>query len=109
MKEGIEAGGGVEAGDPKVDGFVGRVRYHQMNFDDGAGDKAMKAELEKLDAESGTLGNRLFYLATAPDYFSDIIKYSGRAQEGASAGDGGGRRRRGALVGACDYREAVRA
>src|ERR1700710_881165 len=27
MKEGIESGGGVEASDPKVDEFVGRISY----------------------------------------------------------------------------------
>jgi glucose-6-phosphate 1-dehydrogenase len=77
MKEGIEAGGGVDAGDPKVDEFVGRIRYHAMNFDDDAGYAALKDQLAKMDAEFGTEGNRLFYLATAPEYFSDIIKFLG--------------------------------
>jgi glucose-6-phosphate 1-dehydrogenase len=31
MKEGIESGGGVEANDPKVDEFVGRIRYHAIS------------------------------------------------------------------------------
>ena len=34
MKEGIESGGGVDADDPKLDEFVGRISYHAMNFDD---------------------------------------------------------------------------
>jgi glucose-6-phosphate 1-dehydrogenase len=38
----------------------------------------LKALLEQVDAKQGTQGNRLFYLATAPDYFSDIINYLGK-------------------------------
>jgi glucose-6-phosphate 1-dehydrogenase len=77
MKEGIESGGGVEQGDPKLDEFVGRISYHQMNFDDCAGYDALKTMLAQLDEKYKTLGNRLFYLATAPEYFSDIIKCLG--------------------------------
>jgi glucose-6-phosphate 1-dehydrogenase len=77
MKEGIVAGGGVDASDEKLDPFVNRIRYYAMNFDDPSGYVGLKAELEKLDTEFGTHGNRLFYLATAPEYFSDIIRYLG--------------------------------
>jgi glucose-6-phosphate 1-dehydrogenase len=77
MKEGIVSGGGVETADPKLDPFVTRVQYHAMNFDDGAGYDALKKLLADLDNKFGTKGNRLFYLATAPEYFSDIIKYLG--------------------------------
>jgi glucose-6-phosphate 1-dehydrogenase len=77
MKEGIISGGGVETADPKLDPFVGRIQYHAMNFDDAAGYDALKNTLAELDKKFGTKGNRLFYLATAPEYFSDIIKYLG--------------------------------
>src|ERR1700679_3600340 len=77
MKEGIVSGGGGETPHPKLDPFVARVQYHAMNFDDGAGYDALKGTLAKLDKKFGTKGNRLFYLATAPEYFSDIIKYLG--------------------------------
>jgi glucose-6-phosphate 1-dehydrogenase len=77
MKEGIETGGGVEAGDPKLDEFIGRICYHAMNFDDDSGYEGLKALLAQVDEKFGTKGNRLFYLATAPDYFSDIIKFLG--------------------------------
>src|SRR5579863_4624221 len=36
MKEGIEAGGGVDPAEPKLDEFVGRISYHAMNFDDAS-------------------------------------------------------------------------
>jgi glucose-6-phosphate 1-dehydrogenase len=77
MKDGIVSGGGVDTSDPKLDPFVGRVQYHAMNFDDASGYDALKKLLADIDNKFGTKGNRLFYLATAPEYFSDIIKYLG--------------------------------
>jgi glucose-6-phosphate 1-dehydrogenase len=77
MKEGIVTGGGVEENDPKLDPFVDRIQYHAMNFDDASGYDSLKTMLAEADAKFGTKGNRLFYLATAPEYFSDIIKYLG--------------------------------
>jgi len=77
MKEGIISGGDVERDDPKLEQFVSRIQYHAMNFDDPAGYDSLKQMLAELDNKYGTMGNRLFYLATAPEYFSDIIKYLG--------------------------------
>jgi glucose-6-phosphate 1-dehydrogenase len=77
MKEGIVAGGGVEESDPRLAPFIDRVQYHAMNFDDGAGYEALKKKLAEMDGKFNTRGNRLFYLATAPEYFSDIINYLG--------------------------------
>jgi glucose-6-phosphate 1-dehydrogenase len=77
MKEGIVSGGGVDTSEPKLDPFVDRIQYHQMNFDDASGYDALKNLLAELDKKFNTRGNRLFYLATAPEYFSDIIKYLG--------------------------------
>ena len=37
----------------------------------------LKQTLDQLDRERGTLGNRLFYLATPPDYYDDIIEQLG--------------------------------
>ena len=77
MKEGIESGGGVDAAEDKLLPFVDRISYHAMNFDDPSGYGSLKDLLAQLDEKFGTLGNRLFYLATAPEYFSDIIKFLG--------------------------------
>jgi glucose-6-phosphate 1-dehydrogenase len=77
MKEGIVSGGGVDTSDPKLAPFVDRIQYHQMNFDDASGYDGLKKLLADLDKKFDTKGNRLFYLATAPEYFSDIIKYLG--------------------------------
>ncbi len=48
-----------------------------MNFDDDPAYEGLKHHLSDLDAKYDTGGNRLFYLATAPEYFSDIIKFLG--------------------------------
>ena len=73
MKAGILEFGGVKEGAAKLDDFMKKVSYHAMNFDDAAGYEGLKTLLDKYDKEHGTKGNRLFYLAVAPEYFSDII------------------------------------
>ncbi|MEO8737728.1 MAG: glucose-6-phosphate dehydrogenase [Edaphobacter sp.] len=78
MKEGIIAGGGVDESDPKLAPFVGKIQYHAMNFDDASGYDALNKLLGEIDKKFGTCGNRLFYLATAPEYFSDIINFLGQ-------------------------------
>ena len=60
MRDGILKFGGVKDGADYLDDFIGKVEYHQMNFDDPAGYDQLKALLEKIDAEKGTQGNRLF-------------------------------------------------
>jgi glucose-6-phosphate 1-dehydrogenase len=80
MKDGILKFGGVKEGDDKLDDFIAKVSYFAMNFDDSEGYSGLKQMLEKIDRERGTRGNRLFYLATAPEYFSDIIQKLGEHQ-----------------------------
>src|ERR1700742_3428681 len=77
MKDGILKFGGGKEGDKKIDSFIEKVEYHAMDFDDDAGYAGLKALLDKIDTERGTKGNRLFYLAVAPEYFSDIIDHLG--------------------------------
>src|SRR6266849_491310 len=73
MKDGMVKGGGVAETDPRLDSFLDRVTYFQTNFDDDDGFERLKHYLQELDEELGTRGNRLFYLAVAPEYFPDII------------------------------------
>ena len=77
MKDGILKYGGGKEGDRTIDEFIGKVDYHAMNFDDDQGYTDLKALLDQIDREHGTKGNRLFYLAVAPEYFSDIINHLG--------------------------------
>jgi glucose-6-phosphate 1-dehydrogenase len=77
MRAGIVEFGDVEADDPKLDDFVKRISYYPLNFD-ALGDYAgLKAELERIDKERGIEGHRMFYLATAPEYFAPIIENLG--------------------------------
>jgi glucose-6-phosphate 1-dehydrogenase len=77
MKDGIITGGGVDANDPKLGPFIDRIQYHAMDFDSDDGYDALKSQLTELDKKYNTRGNRLFYLATSPEYFADIINRLG--------------------------------
>jgi glucose-6-phosphate 1-dehydrogenase len=77
MREGILQFGGVQEGEKKLDEFMGKVSYFAMNFDDPGGYDKLKTVLESIDQKQGTKGNRLFYLATAPEYFAEIIEQLG--------------------------------
>jgi glucose-6-phosphate 1-dehydrogenase len=53
--------------------FRGRLRYITGAFGDAAAFTALAEELERIAAEGGS-ANRLFYLATPPDAFTDIVE-----------------------------------
>ena len=78
MKDGIVKGGGVDENDPKLAPFMERVQYFATNFDDDEGFEKLKAHLAELDTKFKTQGNRLFYLAVAPEFFADIIARLGK-------------------------------
>ena len=77
MREGIVNFGSVDASDPKLDQFVKKISYFPLNFDDPASYTGLKAELDRVAAEKGIGGGRLFYLATAPEFFAGIIENLG--------------------------------
>src|SRR5947209_7867223 len=54
--------------------FAQGLFYHPSEFHDAAGYKSLAERLDKIDKERGTGGNRLFYLAVAPDQFEPILK-----------------------------------
>jgi glucose-6-phosphate 1-dehydrogenase len=74
MQDGILKGGGVDAGDSALKPFMDKVKYFATNFDDDEGFEKLKAFLADLDKQFGTKGNRLFYLAVAPEFFADIAQ-----------------------------------
>jgi glucose-6-phosphate 1-dehydrogenase len=55
--------------------FAQSIFYHQSEFADIKGYETLAERLEKIDKERGTRGNRLFYLAVAPDQFEPILKH----------------------------------
>jgi len=73
MRAGIIEFGGVDKSHPQLDEFVGHISYYALNFDDPASYAGLKAELDRIAAEKGIGGNRLFYLATAPEFFAGIV------------------------------------
>ncbi|MCI0477313.1 MAG: glucose-6-phosphate dehydrogenase, partial [Anaerolineales bacterium] len=60
--------------------FAPIVCYHQAEFDSADGYARLAQRLSQLDATRGTQGNRLFYLATAPEYYARIAERLGAAQ-----------------------------
>jgi glucose-6-phosphate 1-dehydrogenase len=54
--------------------FAGSVFYHQSDFDNAEGYQSLGKRLEKIEQERATGGNRLFYLAVAPDQFQTILR-----------------------------------
>jgi glucose-6-phosphate 1-dehydrogenase len=59
--------------------FAEGIRYHQTSFDDPQGYTELAALLDQIDRERGTGGNRVFYLATPPSSYSDIIRNLGES------------------------------
>jgi glucose-6-phosphate 1-dehydrogenase len=77
MRSGLVEFGGVDASDPKIDDFVSRISYFPLNFDDPTHYAKLKAELDRIAAEKGIGPNRLYYLATAPEFFAGIVENLG--------------------------------
>jgi glucose-6-phosphate 1-dehydrogenase len=78
MREGIVSFGAVETSDAKLDDFVANISYYALNFDDPEDYAGLKVELERIAKEKGIGGDRLFYLATAPEFFAGIIENLGK-------------------------------
>jgi glucose-6-phosphate 1-dehydrogenase len=58
--------------------FAERVTYQRCDFEDPTAFDRLAARLDTVDEECGTQGNRLFYLATQPSQFADIVAQLGR-------------------------------
>src|SRR6266496_1895329 len=59
--------------------FANGLFYIQGDFNDENTYRQLSSKLETIDKERATQGNRIFYLATAPDYFGLIAQQLGRA------------------------------
>ena len=55
------------------DTLAAGMRYVATEFDDEAGEDSVGRVLEELDAERGTGGNRLYYLAVPPQAFATAV------------------------------------
>ena len=59
------------------DRFAERLHYVQADFREPSGYDRLRQTLERLDREHGTAGNRLYYLATAPELYGEIVQRLG--------------------------------
>jgi glucose-6-phosphate 1-dehydrogenase len=59
--------------------FASHIVFAPGTFDDPKAYEALKNRLEELDRTHGTRGNRLYYLAVAPEFFSVIVDQLGKA------------------------------
>ncbi|MFN7343152.1 MAG: glucose-6-phosphate dehydrogenase, partial [bacterium] len=59
--------------------FINSVSYHQSEFTDEAGYASLAKRLDEIDAERGGKGNRLFYIASAPEFFDNILLHLKKA------------------------------
>jgi glucose-6-phosphate 1-dehydrogenase len=53
--------------------LASNISYHQSEFQDEDGYQRLAEKLDRIDQERGAKGNRLFYIASAPEYFDDIL------------------------------------
>ncbi len=72
--------------------FAERITYCRGDFNDGTLFDSLSQRLDELDRTRGTRGNRLFYLATQPSAFAEIIAQLGRVGLDHEQHGGGWRR-----------------
>src|SRR6185312_10138087 len=77
MREGIIEFAGIDAGDPKLADFVSHISYFALDFGNQAGYAGLRDELDRIAKEKGIGPNRLYYLATAPEFFTGIVENLG--------------------------------
>ncbi len=59
--------------------FASRIFFSPGTFDEPEAYRKLKETLDNLDRTNGTRGNRVFYLAVAPEFFATIIGQLGES------------------------------
>jgi glucose-6-phosphate 1-dehydrogenase len=75
------------------DTFSKGIFYNQGEFHDRAAFERLGQLLDQIDRDRGTMGNRIFYLATQPEFYSDIaamLSESGAARPPETEAEGKG-------------------
>jgi glucose-6-phosphate 1-dehydrogenase len=72
-----------------------RPHFHYVRgeFNDGGAFERLKAKLAEVDAQAGTQGNRIYYLATPPSFFAEVahqLERAGMIAGAAPGADGSG-------------------
>jgi glucose-6-phosphate 1-dehydrogenase len=78
MRESVQANSRVKVEEGLWTDFAEGLFYQQGDFGDRAAYRELAERLEQIDAARGTRGNRLFYLATPPSAYQEIIANLGR-------------------------------
>jgi glucose-6-phosphate 1-dehydrogenase len=76
MRAGIVESG-VDNNDPQLEEFIKKVGYYALSFDDASHYAGLKSELDNIAQKNNIGPDRLFYLATAPEYFAPIVENLG--------------------------------
>ncbi len=63
-----------------ADWLLGRIYYTSGNFKDSASYERLESTIQKAETEKKTGGARLYYLATPPNFFADIVEHLGEAK-----------------------------
>jgi len=79
MKAALQEFGDDALDESAWESFAKRIFYIDGDLNDAELYQKLKTKLEEIDNEFDTQGNRIFYLATAPDYFGVIAKQLGAA------------------------------
>ncbi|MFT4037037.1 MAG: glucose-6-phosphate dehydrogenase [Thermomicrobiales bacterium] len=73
MREAVVASARTTVTEEGWQGFANGLSYVQGDFNDPGTYARLGQKLIAIDSERGTKGNRIFYLATSPNYFLPII------------------------------------
>lgn len=73
MRTAVETHSNLQVTDDRWRSFAQGLFYVQGNFDDADTYEHLKTRLEEVDHERRTEGNRLFYMATPPSFYSEIV------------------------------------
>ena len=55
--------------------FAQNIHYHRSEFQDAEGYRSLARRLDEIDRDRGGKGNRLFYIASAPSFFDDVLEH----------------------------------
>jgi glucose-6-phosphate 1-dehydrogenase len=90
MREQVSANSRVKVEDGLWNDFEEGIFYQPGQFADRSAFRELAERLEQIDAARGTRGNKLFYLATPPSAYEEIIANLGRVglQEQGDHGEG---------------------
>jgi glucose-6-phosphate 1-dehydrogenase len=71
------------------DTFARRITYVRGGYDEPESFEQLARDLDRIDAEAGTENHRLFYLATPPNVYSDVVGCLGAAGLNKPSAEGG--------------------